>query len=535
MSWWRSGVIYEIYVRSFADSDGDGIGDLAGILGRLDHLRGAPGSLGIDAIWLTPIHPSPLADMGYDVADYEAIDPVYGDLATFDRLVAACHERGIRVILDLVLCHTSVEHPWFVAARSSRADPHRDWYIWADPAPDGGPPNDWLATFGGPAWLFDEGTGQFYLHTFFPEQADLDWRNPGVVAAMSQAFRFWRARGVDGFRLDAFNVAIKDDALRDNPPTAGPTALPYEREHYPIWNSDRPEVLDVARALRQAASEGRPEPLLLGETYVPLERLGRYLGERPGDALDLALDFEFLKADWEADAFRFVIDRAEGFLPVHGWPCRALSSHDLPRHATRYGQRTLRAAAVLLLTLRGTPIVYMGEEIGMADVKPPAGVSFDRAGRDGCRSPMQWDAGPGGGFTSGTPWLPLGDIAVTNVAEQRDDAASLLSLYRRLIDERHASPALGQGTQRSLHTGPESGVLAYLREATSERSGAERLLIAIEFAGRASTIDARAAAHGRIPRQGRLRLSTNPARAEGSSIALEPLELAPGEAVIVQL
>lgn len=465
MSWWKPAVLYEVYVRSFADSDGDGIGDLSGIVARLDHLRGGPDSLAIDAIWLTPIHPSPLADMGYDVADYRAVDPVLGDLATFDRLVAACHDRGIRVLMDLVVCHTSVQHPWFAVAQSSRSDPHRDWYIWADPAHDGGAPNGWLAAFGGSAWSFDEATDQYYLHTFYPEQPDLNWRNPQVAAAIGDVVRFWRSRGVDGFRVEAFNVALKDESLRENPPPAGPASLPYGHRQYPLWNTDRPEVIEAAHTLRRAVRKGEPDPLLLGETYVPMERLGGYLGNRPGEAFDLVFDFEFLYAGWDADRLRFVVDRAEGLLPAHGWPCRALSSNDNPRHATRFGERALRAAAVLLLTLRGTPVLYMGEEIGMSDVLPPPGVSFDRAGRDACRSPMQWADEPGGGFTTGTPWLPLGDTHRINVSDQRADSASLLSLYRRLIAERHGSRARRRGPaepryaagERRLRLSPRGG------------------------------------------------------------------------------
>lgn len=289
-------------------------------------------------------------------------------------------------------------------------------------------------------------------------------------------------------------------------------------------------MIEAAHTLRRAVRKGEPDPLLLGETYVPMERLGGYLGNRPGEAFDLVFDFEFLYAGWDADQLRFVVDRAEGLLPAHGWPCRALSSHDNPRHATRFGERALRAAAVLLLTLRGTPVLYMGEEIGMSDVLPPPGVSFDRAGRDACRSPMQWADEPGGGFTTGTPWLPLGDTHRINVSDQRDDPASLLSLYRRLIAERHGSRALAEGAQRSLDTPPESGLFCYLREAEGDRR-----LVVLECAGSGQLVDAWAAARGRILKEGRLRLSTDPTRAVGSRLALDRLELAPDEAVIVEL
>ncbi len=531
MTWWQPGVLYQIYPRSFADSDGDGIGDLDGITAHLDHLRGAPGSLGVDAIWISPFFPSPGADYGYDVSDYTGVDPVYGDLAGFDRLLAAAHERGLCVLLDLIPGHTSVEHPWFRAARSSRSDPHRSLYIWADPAPDGGPPNGWTSCFGGPAWEWDAPTGQYYLHSFYPEQPDLDWRDPGVHERIGQVVRFWLERGVDGFRVDAIDRSIKDPLLRENPPAApGERRFDFFRGQHHLWNKDRPEVLDVVRSIRRSAEAARPGSLLLGESYIPVERLARYLGDAPGDAFDLVFDFPFLASPWEAGALRHAVEEAEAAFPAFGWPCRALSNHDNPRHATRFGRRSLRAAAMLSLTLRGTPVLYMGEEIGMADVVPSSGVVLDRAGRDAARTPMQWRDAPAGGFTTGRPWLPVGDASQVNVEDQASDPGSLLALYRQLIADRAASPALRAGSYRGLETAADSGVFAYLRQSADER-----LLVAISTSGTAGSHDLYAAGRGRLPAKGRLRRSTEPDRAGGQALDLRRMELAGDEGVIVQL
>lgn len=531
MTWWRFGVLYQIYPRSFADSDGDGVGDLAGIIAHLDHLRGSPRSLGVDGLWLSPIYPSPQADYGYDISDHCAVDPLYGDLATFDRLVAEAHARDLRVLLDLVPGHTSAEHPWFREARMSRAAPRREWYIWADPAPDGRPPNNWESAFGGPAWTLDEATEQYYLHSFYPEQPDLNWRNPAVRRALGEVTAFWLARGVDGFRVDAIDRSMKDPLLRDNPAGVGVAAgVPLSPGgQLPLWNKGRPETLDVVRALRQAADVARPGTLLLGEAYVPVDRLGRYLGERAGEAFDLAFDFDFLLSPWDADRLRLAVEGSEAHLPPHAWACRAFSNHDNPRHATRYGAAVNRAAALLLLTLRGTPVLYMGEEIGMEDVRLP-GDARDRAGRDSQRTPMQWQDIPGGGFTAGQPWLPVGDTSAANVAAQRDDPGSLLAFYRRLIAERHSSEALGSGTQRMLDTARGDGVVAFLRE-----SEGERLLVVVSCAGRGATVDLVAAARGRIPPEGRVRVSTDGDRSDAERVSVASLALAPNEGLIVEL
>jgi alpha-glucosidase len=405
--WWRDAVIYQIYPRSFQDSDGDGIGDLRGILARLDHIS----ELGADAFWLSPIYPSPLADLGYDVSDYEAVHPDLGTLADFDRLVAAAHERGLRVLLDLVPCHTSIEHPWFRE--------HPDWYIWAD---DRGPPNNWRAAFGGPAWTPDPRTGRFYLHSFYPEQPDLDWRNPAVVRAFQEIVRFWLDRGVDGFRLDAIDKLLKDEKLRDDPPAAAPFPLPLAEEAARLdrrYSGNRPDVGRALAALRDAAGDA----LLVGEVYLPTAELRRYL-----EHVDLAFAFELLHSPWEARALRRAIETAAALDGI-AW---TISNHDFPRVATRFGRGTERAAAVLLLTLPGPAFVYQGEEIGLSD-GPGADPPHDRAGRDGARHPMQWDGGPHGGFTTGGPWLPAVDQDVRNVEAQKADPDSILHLYRRLI------------------------------------------------------------------------------------------------------
>ena len=475
--WWEGAVIYQVYPRSFADANGDGIGDLAGIERHLDHLRGTDASLGVDAVWLSPIYPSPLHDFGYDISDYTDIAPEFGTLADLDALIAAAHDRGLRLLMDLVPCHTSIEHPWFVEARSSRSSPMRDWYIWADPSPAGGPPSNWTAVFGGSTWEWDEPSGQYYLHSFYPEQPDLNWRNPAVAEAMADVMRFWFRRGIDGFRVDAIFAAIKDDQLRDNPPDRRPGAIPglnVGGGQDPLWSLNRPEVHDVVRHLRRVAGEF-PGRVLVGEAYVPVEELAGYLGHGTDDEFQLAFNFELLLSPWEHQHLTLAIERSEALHPAGVWPTYALSNHDQSRTATRWGPERARAAAFLLLALRGVAVLYAGEEIGMVDADPATlpQPPFDRAGRDGCRTPMQWDATPTGGFTSGRPWLPLVDPATRSVAAQSGDPDSLLSLYRRLIAARAEVPALGRGRHRSIF-GVAPDVLGWMREL-----GRERVLVLI--------------------------------------------------------
>ena len=489
--WWQGAVVYQIYPRSFADGNGDGIGVLVGIRERLDHLAGTDASLGVDAIWLSPISPSPQHDFGYDISDYTDVAAEYGTLADLDALVAACHERGLRLLMDLVPCHTSIEHPWFVESRSARTSPKRDWYLWADPAPDGGPPSNWTAAFGGSSWTWDETTAQYYLHSFYPEQPDLNWRNPEVAEAMAEVMRFWFHRGVDGFRVDAIFAAIKDDRYRDNPPDRRAHGIPgfgAAIGEDPLWSMNRPEVHDVIRHLRRVADEF-PGRVLVGEAYLPVEELAAYLGHGRDDEFHLAFNFELLRSPWEQLHLRLAIERSEALHPPGVWPTYQISNHDQSRHATRWGEAAAGVAAMLLLTLRGVPVLFAGEEIGMVDADPAIlpDPPFDRAGRDACRTPMQWDASPGGGFTTGEPWLPLADHATRNVGAQARDPHSILALYRRLIRARRASPALERGTHRSLFAIGED-LVAYLREADGER-----MLVLLNPAGapRTATLDAR--------------------------------------------
>jgi alpha-glucosidase len=485
--WWKHGVIYQIYPRSFQDSDGDGIGDLQGVIDRLDYLNdGTERSLGVDAIWFSPTFPSPMKDFGYDVSDYCGVHPDFGDLATMDRLIAAAHERGIKVLLDFVPNHSSDQHPWFVESRSSRDNPKRDWYVWRDAKPDGGPPNNWLATFGGSAWEWDERTGQYYLHSFLKEQPELNWRNPEVEAAMLDVLRFWMARGVDGFRIDVVGMILKDPELRDNPHHSDPRVAEIYGEAWGqihIYDRNWPDVFDKVRDIRRAVDE-YPDRMAIGEVFGDPETLVRFIG---GDALD-GLHREGRTSEgntaWDAARIRRVVDATEASLPEGAWTNYVWGNHDVSRFISRYnadgrGRERARVAAMLLLTLRGTPFIYYGEEIGMEDVPIPEERAQDPArfsgpNRDPERTPMPWTSGPGRGFTTGEPWLPFGDPSI-NVADQEDDPASMLSLYRQLIWFRKGSAALRFGGYRPFDHAPDQ-VFAYLRESEEER-----LFIALNF------------------------------------------------------
>jgi len=476
-SWWQRGVIYQIYPRSFHDSNNDGIGDLDGIRRRLDHLAW----LGVDALWMSPIYPSPMADGGYDIADYTAIDPCFGTLETFDSLLADAHARGLRVILDFVPNHTSGRHPWFLASRSGRNDPRRDWYIWRDPAPGGGPPNNWLSNFGGSAWEWDMASGQYYYHAFLREQPDLNWRNPAVRAAMYDVLRFWLRRGVDGFRVDVIWHLIKDAALRDNPPN--PAWREGDREVdrlLAVHSADQPEVLEVVAEMRAVIDEF-PDRVLIGEIYLPVERLVAYYG-RDLSGAHLPFNFQLILAPWQARGIARLIEEYERVLPPGGWPNWVLGNHDQSRVASRVGEAQARVAAMLLLALRGTPTLYYGDEIGMADVPvPPWRLQDEWAkrepgkGRDPYRTPMRWDGTANAGFSSGTPWLPVGDDGGTcNVAALAADDRSILSLHRRLIALRRDRSALAVGPYRPVAA--EGDVLAWKRG-----EGAEEILVALNL------------------------------------------------------
>ena len=456
-TWWQRGVVYQVYPRSFADADGDGVGDLPGLLGRLDYLAW----LGIDAIWLSPIFRSPMRDFGYDVADYRDVDPAFGTLTDLDRLIAAAHERGIRILLDFVPNHTSSDHPWFLDARSSRGAGHRDWYVWRDPAPDGGPPNDLVAQFGGPAWTFDEASGQYWYHSFLPEQPELDWRNPAVRVAMLDHLRFWFERGVDGFRIDVLWMIAKDAMpWHDGPVTDTPSGFGGNPRDA-LEHGDGPDMEARLAELRDAA-DAFDERVLVGEVYMAPARLVRYYGAG-GRGAHLPFNFALIVEPWDADAVTRAVAAYESALPPGAWPSWVLGNHDQSRIAARVGPAQARVAAMLLLTLRGTPTLYYGDELGLPDVAVPPGRVVDVAGRDPERSPMPWTrGGPHAGFSTAEPWLPMaGDPATWSVEAQRADEGSMLTLHRRLLALRRSEPALHAGAWSGVEA--PDGVVAFDR------------------------------------------------------------------------
>ena len=483
--WWEAGVIYQVYPRSFQDTDGDGVGDLRGITARLDYLVG----LGVDAVWVSPIYTSPMADFGYDVADYEGVDPLFGDMEDFDALLAAAHAKGLKVILDFVPNHTSEEHPWFVESRASRESKKRDWYLWHDAVPypwlapgeDSRPvseqyPNNWMSQFGGPAWTWDEGTGQFYLHSFLKEQPDLNWRNAEVRAAIYGAMRFWLEKGVDGFRMDVLWLLIKDAAFRSNLDGA-------------VWNADQPETLEIVAEMR-AVMDAYLERVLIGEIYLPLKELVKYYGadsETTGPQLmgaNLPFNFHLIQTEWNAGAIAEVIRQYEAVLPAGAWPNYVLGNHDQSRLATRVGPLQARAAAMLLLTLRGTPTMYYGDELGMTDVAIAPDEVRDPAARDGGkgrdpeRSPMLWVGAANAGFTAPgvTPWLPLEPgWAVKNAAVQAGEGKSMLMLYRRLLALRRLHDTLHAGAIADVEA--EGSVLRYRRVAVEDGESTDFLVL----------------------------------------------------------
>lgn len=483
MTWWKDGVIYQIYPRSFQDSNGDGIGDLQGIINRLDYLNdGTKNSLGIDAIWLSPIYPSPMYDFGYDISDYESIDSTFGDLKIFQKLLKEAHKRKIKIIMDLVVNHTSHLHPWFLDSRSSKKSAKRDWYIWKDPK-DGKEPNNFLATFGGKAWTFDEKTGQYYYHSFLTEQPDLNWRNPEVKEAIFKMIQFWLDMGVDGFRLDVVNLYYKDAKWRDNPSRIFKGIRPFDRMVH-LYDRDQPEMHELLRDLRKLIDK-KKDRMTVGE--VMMDPPGKvsipasYYGNN--DELHMAFNFAFLYSFWGASNFKKVVDEWENALGEDNWPNYTLSNHDFRRHITRYHTRKLdmeraKLTALMLLTLRGTPFLYYGEEVGMEservakkDLQDPLGITYwpFHPGRDSERKPMCWDAGKNGGFTTGKPWLPLySEYENRNVAKMSQDPGSLWSFYRDIIHFRKKSKALKEGT---ITTGidTEEKVFYYTRTKGKEK------------------------------------------------------------------
>jgi alpha-glucosidase len=529
--WWKSGIVYQIYPRSFQDSNADGIGDLEGIRSRLDYLV----RLGVDAIWLSPFYPSPMADFGYDIADYCDVDPQFGSLADFDALLADAHGRGLKLIIDLVPNHTSDRHPWFVESRSSRTSPKRDWYLWRDPDAKGGLPNNWLSSFGGPAWTFDEATGQYYYHAFLAQQPDLNWRNPDVRAAMYDVMRFWLRRGVDGFRVDVIYHLIKDDQFRDNP--ANRFLTPAEQSSHaviPVYTTDRPEVQQIIAEMRRVTDEfGKDgsQRVLIGEIYLPLHRLVAYYGRSETGVLEgvqLPFNFQLLAAHWEARAIDRIVSEYESALPEGAWPNWVLGNHDKPRIASRVGIEQARLAAVLLLTLRGTPTMYYGDEIGMHDVPIPVDEVQDPfeknepgkgVGRDPGRTPMQWDDSTNAGFSTGKPWLRLADdYRSLNVAALERDPRSIFTLYKRLISLRARLPALSEGTWEAIALGGD--LLAFARIYRDQR-----VVVVANFGSeRAEIRDAI------LPQGASMLLSTHLDR-EGACD--RPLVLRPAEAIII--
>jgi len=499
LKWWQTGIVYQIYPRSYQDSNGDGIGDLPGVTRRLDYIAG----LGVDAVWLSPIYPSPMHDFGYDVADYCGINPMFGTMDDFDTLLAETHRRGLKLILDLVPNHTSDEHEWFIESRSSRDNPKRNWYIWRDPAPDGGPPNNWLSHFGGVAWTFDEATGQYYMHQFVRQQPELNYRHPEVLPAILDSMRFWLDKGVDGFRVDVMPMMMKDEQLRDEPLNPNWNGVdPFARLQH-IYTQNLPEVHDLVRQMRGVLDE-YDDRMMVGEIYLPLPDLMKYYGENL-DECHLPFNFNLIAqgdfrnlTPWHAPTIRRVVDEYEAALPSGGWPNWVLGNHDVIRAATRFSQAAARTANMLLLTLRGTPTTYYGEEIGMENVPiPPEFVQdppavnqpeiADMVGRDPARTPMQWDGSANAGFTAPgvQPWLPLAaDYASRNVARQEAEPASMLNLYRALTTLRRTEPALHAGDYQSVETG-QPDVFAYLRTAPD---GA-RFLIALNFVDAPCTVN----------------------------------------------
>jgi alpha-glucosidase len=514
LQWWQTGVIYQIYPRSFQDTNGDGVGDLPGITARLDYIAG----LGVDAIWISPFYPSPMKDFGYDVANYTGVDPIFGTMEDFDTLLREAHARGLRVILDFVPNHSSDEHPWFLESRESTTNAKRDWYLWHKPLPPGDDwkpaqeryPNNWMSHFGGPAWEWDDRTEQFYLHSFLKEQPDLNWRNTDVREAIYGAMRFWLQKGIDGFRMDVLWLLIKDAEFRNNPPNPEYHGGMHDfAATLPVYNSNRPETHEVVAEMRglmdsygptlpeaadaSAASStlemksARSHRVLIGEIYLPLQELVQYYGipvqrgtaQLPApetqelNGANLPFNFHLIQTEWKASAIAQIIQRYEQLLPPGGWPNYVLGNHDQPRLASRVGAKQARVAGMLLLTLRGTPTMYYGDELGMEDVAISPAQVKDPAeknepgkgrGRDPERSPMLWVNAPNAGFTAAnaTPWLPLeSDWPTKNAAVQRSDLKSMLTLYRKLLALRRQHDTLHAGATADVAA--EGDVLRYVR------------------------------------------------------------------------
>ncbi len=529
--WWQKGIIYQIYPRSYQDSNADGIGDLPGIMQRLDYLV----SLNIEAIWISPIYPSPMYDFGYDVADYTAIHQIFGTMADFEQLLTEAHQRGLKVMLDLVPNHTSSEHAWFLESRSSRDNPKRDWYIWRDPAPDGGPPNNWLSHFGGPAWTFDEQTGQYYLHQFLKEQPELNYRHPEVLPTMLKAMRFWLDKGVDGFRVDVIWLMLKDDQFRDEPANSDwDGQVPHGSLRH-IYTNNLPGVHDLIRQMRNLLNE-YPDRMMVGEIYMSYADLVKYYGQNM-DECHLPFNFRLISTPWQAQAVRNVVEEYEAALPQGAWPNWVLGNHDQHRLATRIGANQVRVATMLLLTLRGTPTCYYGDEIGIENVAiplefiqdPPALKQPEVAhivGRDPERTPMQWNNNPNAGFTAATttPWLPLpADYVKRNVAKQETEPTSMLKFFRTLTSLRQTEPALCVGDYRTVET-KTTDVFAYLRTAPNS----DRFLIVLNFGTADHCLNL-----SQVAPRATVAVATDMVRT--GQVDLSNLALAPNEGVLLRL
>jgi len=481
--WWRDGIIYQIYPRSFSDSNNDGIGDLTGISLKLDYLK----ELGIDAIWLSPIFPSPDVDFGYDVADYTSIDPKFGTMQDFQTLVKEANKRDIHIILDLVLNHTSDQHHWFLESKKSKDNPYHDWYLWHDPKPDGSPPNNWFSIFGGRAWEYDPNLDQYYYHMFYKQQPDLNWRNPEVREAMLDVFRFWLQQGVDGFRLDVFNIYFKDAELKDNPTKAGIRG--FDRQIH-INDVSQPEMYPLLKEIRSIMDEFK-DTYVVGETFLAdPKKTASYCGE---DKLHAAFNFNFAENRWHPKRFLNSALNWYQSLSADAWPNNFLSNHDMKRAASRYSldenDRRAKVAGALLLTIKGTPFMYYGEEIGLRDIPirkkedvlDPIGKYYwpFHKGRDGCRAPMQWNADHNAGFSDAEPWLPVHkNYPTRNVEQQLADPNSLLHFFKKLIQVRKAEPALQRGDFLPLNTDPRQ-TLAFTRTYQEDT-----LLVLLNFSSR---------------------------------------------------
>ena len=525
--WWQTGVFYQIYPRSFQDSNNDGVGDLKGIIKRLDYLKW----LGITAIWISPIYPSPMADFGYDISDYTGIHPLFGNMRDFDDLLKEIHSRDMKLILDLVPNHSSNQHPWFLESRSSRDNPKRDWYIWKDARADGSPPNNWLSVFGGTAWEWDENTNQFYYHAFLKEQPDLNWRNPEVQKAMMDVMKFWLDKGVDGFRVDVMWHMIKDGQFRDNPPNPGyePHMSTYEKL-LPVFSTDQPEVHDIVQRMRNLTDQYH-ERMIIGEIYLPIHKLVTYYGPENNGA-HLPFNFLLISMPWQAEKIAAGVDEYEGALPYMAWPNWVLGNHDQPRITSRVGLHQSRIAAMLLLMLRGTPTIYYGDEIGMRDVPIPFEEVQDPQGlnmpdknlsRDPARTPMQWDNSPNAGFTQGKPWLRLDkSYKRENVEVQKEDSYSMLCLYKRLIQFRQNEPSLTIGDYKRVYS--DNHVISFIRQA----SGRPSFLIVLNLSHRPSYFKV-----SHMELKGTVVLATSP-DLEGTKISSK-FNLSGDEGIIVRL